>query len=157
MEHWADLQAMRREVCILARGGVTTVRTAVVVTPHRKILFPPYLQYSEKKIIYCAFHRWVTRKDLSPILGSYLWCPNTTSKLGNSPALFQFQFKFAVKRKETPVCSVHKTELLLALELLASHHIINFRRIRLLYKIFSVAARMFDYALHVNLSCFVAK
>ncbi len=40
----ADLQAMRREVCILARGGVNTVSTAVVVTPHKKIRFPPYLQ-----------------------------------------------------------------------------------------------------------------
>jgi hypothetical protein len=59
---------MRREVCILARGGVTTVRTAVVVTPHRKIRFPPYLQYSEKKFKFSSAYRWVARNGLIPML-----------------------------------------------------------------------------------------
>ncbi len=41
----------------------------------------------------CAFHRWVTRNDLLPMLGSYLLCSNSTSKLRNSLALFPFWFK----------------------------------------------------------------
>ena len=35
--------AMSREVCILVRRGVKTVRMAVVVIPNKKILLPPYL------------------------------------------------------------------------------------------------------------------
>ncbi len=127
MEHWADLQAIRREVCILARGGVTTVKTAVVVTPHRKIRFPPYLQYSEKKIIYCGFHWWVTSNDLISVLGGYLWCSKSTSKLRNSPTIFPFWLKLILccKRKDTSVFSVHKTELL-AVSLLSASHLIIF-------------------------------